>query len=181
MIRPSWTLVLLAVAGLSAAVLTASPSVAAAPAAGPCLPPGIPVPPGANIPRCPKPGSASNLRVKVDGSVTVVYALHSEYWGQCNAAHGGGSHTDASTELNFGTPAPDRGNRHYRTEAQARKRPCPPSRPSPTSRRPMIPKQDQRHEVAPGCGVVKDQTNCTASKGPGGATVHLSDQPTSRG
>ena len=172
MSRLLWFAVL---AAASAAVLTASPSIAAAPGAGPCLPPGVPVPHGVHIPHCPKPVAASNLRVKVDGSVTVVYALHSIYWGQRTPATGGGSHTDASADLGFGTPAPAAAAARYRTDTKTKKKVLVSLDAVPEVEATPSPKQDQRHEVAPGCGVVKDPTNCTQSKGQGGVTVHLSD------
>lgn len=173
---PNWKLLALATGVLAACSLAASAAAPAAPTAGPCLPPGVPVPPGVKIPRCPKPGPASNLRVKVDGSVTVAFAVHSQYWGECNAAHGGGSHTDASTVLNFGTPTADPATATYRTEATNKKKVLSTLTAEPQIQATMNPKQDQRHEVAPGCGVVKDPTNCTQSKGQGGATVHLSER-----
>jgi len=174
--RSHWKPVALSVCGVVAAVLAASASAPAASPAGPCLPSGIPQPPGVpHLPTCQKEGSASNLRLKVDGSVTAAYALHSEYWGQCNAAHGGGSHTDASAEINFGTPVAASATARYRADAAAKTRVLTVLDATPTVQATVNPKQDQRHEVAPGCGVVKDPTSCTQSKGEGEVTVHLSN------
>jgi hypothetical protein len=136
----------------------------------PPTPPGVP-----KLPTCQKEGSASSIRVKVDGTITVDYALHSIYWGECNAAHGGGSHTDASGDLDFGTPTADPATAHYRTDAKTKKKTLLSLDATPQVQATVTPKQDQRHEVAPGCGVVKDPTSCHEAKGTGEATVHLSD------
>lgn len=174
-----WKIVPLAAAGLAAACLAATAAAPAAPAGGPCLPAGVtqpPTPPGIpKLPPCKKQAPASNLRIKVDGSVTVAFALHSSRWGQCTPALGGGSHTDASTDLDFGTPTAEPVSATYRTIPKTKKKTLASLTASPDIEATLTPRQDQRHEVPPGCGVVKDPTSCSRQKGRASATVHLSD------
>lgn len=77
-------------------------------AAGPCLPAGVTLPPGApHLPPCkktkPKPKAKTvRLDVSVSGGMTLADASHQGDRASCGANSGGGSTTSGTTEINFG-------------------------------------------------------------------------------
>ncbi len=168
-----WNVGLLTAVGLVMAAIAASAS-APATAVGPCLPAGIKLPPGTPpLPPCPKPGAGkTGFELSVDGSITAAFTGHAGPWGHCTPAQGGGSHTDASSELNFGQPTAEPATASFRTAAQ--KRHISHFDAQPQVHMTVTPHQLQRHEVPPGCGAVTDPTTCSVSKFSGELNVHVS-------
>jgi hypothetical protein len=159
---------------LAAAALAAAASASTSPATGPCpqLPPAIKLPPGVPSP-CTKKQGKSPFEIKVNGSVTAAFTAHSGNWGHCTPALGGGAHTDASTGLDFGQESWETAQPSYRTTAGTKIKYLGGIEAEPSVEMTLEPKQDQRHEVPPGCLAMKDATTCSRIKGAGGATVHL--------
>jgi hypothetical protein len=137
---------------------------------GPCVPvklPGVKLPPGVpKPPPCKKPGK-SNIELKVSGGVTISYSAHSGPWGHCTAAQGGGAHTDASTEANFGQSSAEPATATFDKNKLLAHIDA-----TPSVEMTLTPNQVQKHEVPPGCTVTKDPTGCRQVKTSGEVTVH---------